>query len=97
MNRREFAGTTLAGLGGLFFAQRLEGGTHDIVSEDRIKKSKKKSKKIRLLTNNDRHGHKWVDRGHCVCPFICEKCKALSGSNKALKPCLAVFNRGGER
>lgn len=34
MNRREFTRTALAGIGGLFFTQKLEGSNH---SEDRIR------------------------------------------------------------
>lgn len=35
----------------------------------------------------DVHGHRWVDRGTCVCPYVCSECGALSGTDKASSQC----------
>lgn len=36
----------------------------------------------------DSNHHVWGDRGTCVCPFVCLKCSALSGTNQAVAKCL---------
>lgn len=36
----------------------------------------------------DNNKHLWGDRGTCVCPFICLKCSALSGTDQAVNKCL---------
>jgi len=35
----------------------------------------------------DKNGHDWKRRDENVCPFICNKCGALSGTGKSMEKC----------
>jgi hypothetical protein len=39
------------------------------------------------IERRDENGHCWRNRGQAVCPLICKRCSALSGTAKAIIKC----------
>ena len=49
------------------------------------------------MKNFTRYGHLWVSNGtNALCPFVCQKCGALSGTSRARRQCDGVLEEQTE-